>query len=150
MHTLNTTKYLEDVTLRKQHVPVHRCHGRVEKEQIIPKPEKEASQKKKMLQKKLEKQKLMAREPIQHKINANKSKSRENIKEQQVLEGTWTSSPVPYSTSPMLSEYLVCSVPEDGDRQTVQPRDPRGLRAGLVACGVSLGASVAELCMQRG
>lgn len=49
-----------------------------------------------------------------------------------------------------LSEYLVCSVPEDGDRQTVQPRDPRGLRAGLVACGVSLGASVAELCMQRG
>ena len=66
----------------------YRAHGRInlymsspchiemiltEKEQIVPKPENEVTQKKKISQKKLKKQKLMAREYIQHKINTNKS-----------------------------------------------------------------------------
>ena len=73
----------------------YRAHGRIipymsspchiemiltEKEQIVPKPEEEAAQKKKMSQKKLKKQKLMAREKMPQKISVNKSKKK---KEQQ-------------------------------------------------------------------
>ena len=59
------------------------CHIEMiltEKEQIVPKPEEEAAQKKKMSQKKLKKQKLMAREKMPQKISVNKSKKK---KEQQ-------------------------------------------------------------------
>ena len=46
------------------------CHTEMiltEKEQIVPKPEEEAAQKKKIYQKKLKKQKLMAQEYISQK-----------------------------------------------------------------------------------
>ncbi|KAI4541398.1 hypothetical protein MG293_008540 [Ovis ammon polii] len=87
MHIRKATKYLKDVTLKKQCVPfrrynggvgrTYRAHGRInpymsspchiemiltEKEQIVPKPEEELAQKKKISQKKLKKQKLMAGE----------------------------------------------------------------------------------------
>ncbi|KAK7823567.1 hypothetical protein U0070_004681 [Myodes glareolus] len=104
MHIRKATKYLKDVTLKKQCVPfrrynggvdslviehiqvnkapkmhrrIYRAHGRInaymsspchiemiltEKEQIVPKPEEEAAQKKKISQKKLKKQKLLAGE----------------------------------------------------------------------------------------
>ncbi|KAF4017525.1 hypothetical protein G4228_009024 [Cervus hanglu yarkandensis] len=90
MHIRKATKYLKDVTLKKQCVPfrhynggvapkmrrrTYRAHGRInpymsspchiemiltEKEQIVPKPEEELAQKEKISQKKLKKQKLMA------------------------------------------------------------------------------------------
>ncbi|EGW03176.1 60S ribosomal protein L17 [Cricetulus griseus] len=84
MHIRKATKYLKDVTLKKQCVlfrryngGVGRAQGRInpymsfpchiemiltEKEQIVPKPEEEGAQKKKISQKKLKKQKLTARE----------------------------------------------------------------------------------------
>ena len=55
------------------------CHTEMiitEKEQIVPKPEEEAAQKKKISHKKLKKQKVMAWEYMLQKINANKSKKR--------------------------------------------------------------------------
>ena len=50
-----------------------------EKEQIVPKPEMEVSQKKKLSQKKSKKQKLMSWDQVQHKINAGRTKGRKKM-----------------------------------------------------------------------
>ncbi|KAB1271584.1 60S ribosomal protein L17 [Camelus dromedarius] len=84
MHIRKATKYLKDVTLQKQCVPfrlyngrVGRAHGPIdpymsspcrtemilnEKEQTVPKPEKEVVRKEKISQKKLKKQKFLGQE----------------------------------------------------------------------------------------